>query len=174
MGCRPASTPMDPNLKLFTESGELLSDASAYQRIVGCLIYLTNTRPDIAFVVSVVSQFMHIPCTSHLDVHHILRYLKTCPGLGLFYTVKAQDEVSCFTYADYARLKSDRHSTSVLCTFYGSHLLSWKSKKQVVVSRSLAEVEYRAMAQGTCELLWLRSFMTELDFPMTSPSTFVL
>ncbi|GFZ11367.1 hypothetical protein Acr_22g0007650 [Actinidia rufa] len=164
---------------LAMESTYHSKNASAYQHIVGCLIYLTNTHiyltnthPDIAFVVSVVSQIMHIPRTSHLDdVHHILRYLKTYPGLGLFYTVKVQDEVSCFTDADYARSKSDRCSTSVLCTFYGSHLLSWKSKKQAVVSHSSAEVENRVMAQGTCELLWLRSFMIELGFPMTAPST---
>ena len=85
------------------KSGELLSDAFLYQRLVGRLIYLTNTRPDITFAVSVVSQFMHAPRTSHLDVvHHILQYLKTCPGLGLFYSAKAQDGVSCFAYADYA------------------------------------------------------------------------
>ncbi|XP_057468671.1 uncharacterized mitochondrial protein AtMg00810-like [Actinidia eriantha] len=112
MGCRPTSTHMDQNLKLSTESGELLPDASVHQRLVGRLIYLTNTRPYITFVASVVSQFMHTPRTSHLDaVHHILRYLKTCPGLGLFYTAKAQDRVSCFTDADYAWSKSDRRST---------------------------------------------------------------
>ncbi|GFY88928.1 hypothetical protein Acr_06g0008680 [Actinidia rufa] len=126
-GMPSASTPMDPNLKLSTESGELLLDASVYQRLVGRLIYLTNTRLDITFAVSVVSQFMHAPRTSHLDaVHHILRCLKTCPGLGLFYTTKAQDGVSCFTDADYAGSKSDRRSTSGPCTFYGNHLLSWK------------------------------------------------
>jgi hypothetical protein len=58
-----------------------------YQRLVGCLIYLTNTRSDLTFTVSVVSQFMHAPRTAHLDaVDHILRYLKTSPGLGLFYS----------------------------------------------------------------------------------------
>ncbi|PSS08124.1 Reverse transcriptase, RNA-dependent DNA polymerase protein [Actinidia chinensis var. chinensis] len=130
MGYGPASTPMDSNLKLSIESWELLSYASVYQCLVGCLIYLTNTRPDITFVVSVVSQFLHVPRTSHLDVvHYILRYLKTCPGLGLFYTAKAQDGVSYFTNADYAGSNSDRHSTSELYTFYGNHLLSWKSKK---------------------------------------------
>ncbi|XP_028106156.1 uncharacterized protein LOC114305283, partial [Camellia sinensis] len=111
-----------------------------YQRLVGRLIYLTNTRPDLTFVVSVVSQFMHASRTENLDaVHHILRYLKTSPGLGLFFT--------------------DRRSTSGFCTtsgfytFYGDHLISWKSKTQAVVSRSFAEAEYRAMAQGTSEAL---------------------
>ena len=83
MGCCPAFTPMDPNLKLSPESGELLSDPSSYQCLVGCLIYLTNTRLDLTFAVSMVSQFLHAPRSSHMEaVHHILRYLKTCPGLG--------------------------------------------------------------------------------------------
>uniref|UniRef100_A0A2N9ED05 Integrase catalytic domain-containing protein n=1 Tax=Fagus sylvatica TaxID=28930 RepID=A0A2N9ED05_FAGSY len=171
LGCRPASTPMDPNLKLSVESGELLSNPSMYQRLVGRLIYLTNTRPDLTFAVSVVSQFMHAPRTSHLDaVHHILRYVKTSPGLGLFYSAGHQSGLSCFTDADYAGSQTDRRSTTGLSTFYGNHLISWKSKKQTVVSRSSAEAEYRAMAQGTCEILWLRSICNELGFMETDSS----
>ncbi|PSS33155.1 Endonuclease, partial [Actinidia chinensis var. chinensis] len=171
LGCRPASTPMVPNLKISAESGELLSDPSIYQRLVGRLIYLTNTRPDLTFAVSIVSQFMHSPRTSHLDaVYHILRYLKSCPGLGLFYKSGVQSGLSCFTDADYAGSKSDRRSTSGFCAFHGSHLISWKSKKQAVVSRSSAEAEYRAMAQGTSEILWLRSLLTELGFSVTDSS----
>ncbi|XP_059627195.1 uncharacterized mitochondrial protein AtMg00810-like [Cornus florida] len=163
LGCRPASTPMDPNLKLSVESGELLPDPSVYQRLVGRLIYLTNTRPDLTFAVSVISQFMHAPRSAHMDaVYHILRYLKSCPGLGLFYASGNQSGLSCFTDADYAGCKTDRHFTSGFYTFYGNHLIPWKSKKQAVVSRSSAEAEYRAMAQGTCELLWLQSILREL------------
>ena len=74
---------MDPNLKLSTEPGDLLSNPSMYQRLVGRLIYLTNTRSDLTFAMSVVSQFMHAPHTTQLDaVYHILRYLKTSPGLA--------------------------------------------------------------------------------------------
>jgi hypothetical protein len=171
LGCRPASTPMDPNLKLSVESGELISNPSMYQRLVGRLIYLTNTRPDLTFAVSVVSQFMHAPRISHLDaVYHILRYVKTSPGLGLFYSAGHQSGLSCFTDADYAGSQTDRRSTTGLSTFYGNHLISWKSKKQAVVSRSSAEAEYRAMAQGTCEILWLRSICNELGFMETDSS----
>jgi hypothetical protein len=156
---------MNPNLKLSTEPGDLLSNSSMYQRLVGRLIYLTNTRPDLTFAVSVVSQFMHAPHTAHLDaVYHILRYLKTSPGLGLFYSVGHQPRQSCFTDADYAGSQTDRRSTTGLRTFYGNHLVSWKSNKQVVVSRSSAEAEYHAMAQGTCEILWLQSIFNELGF----------
>ena len=115
---------------------------------------LTNNRLDITFAVNVVSQFMHVLQTSHMDaVRHILRYLKTCPGLELFYTTGAQSGVSCFTEADYAGSKDDKQSTFSFCTFYGNHLLSWKSKEQIVVSRSSTEAKYHAMPQGTCELL---------------------
>ena len=119
-----------------------------------------------------VSQFMHSPRTSHLDaVYHILRYLKSCPRLGLFYDSKNSPEISGFTNADYAGSVTDRRSTSGFCSFYGNHLISWKSKKQSVVSRSSAEAEYRAMAQGSCEILWLHSILAELGFPACMPST---
>ena len=171
LGCRLVSTPMDPNLKLSTESGELLFNPSMYQYLVDCLIYLTNIRPDLTFAVSVVSQFMNAPRTSHLDaVHHILRYLETSPDLGLFYSVGHQSRLSCFTDANYAVSQTDRRSTTRFSTFYGNYIISWKSKKQVVVSRSFTEAEYRAIAQGTCEILWLRSILNELDFMETNSS----
>ena len=159
LGCKPASTPMIPNLKISAESGELLADLSIYQRLMGRLIYSTNTRADLTFAVSIVSQFMHSLHTSHLnDVYHILWYLKTCSGLGLFYKSGVQSALSCFTDADYVGSKSDRQFTSGFCTFCGSHLIYKKSKKQAIISRSFAEAENRVMAQGTSELLWIRSF----------------
>uniref|UniRef100_A0A2N9H666 CCHC-type domain-containing protein n=1 Tax=Fagus sylvatica TaxID=28930 RepID=A0A2N9H666_FAGSY len=92
--------------------------------------------------------------TAHMDaVHHIFRYLRRSPGLGLFYPAGHQSGLSCFTNADYARSQTDRRSTTELSTFYGNHLISWRSKKQAVVSRSSTEAEYRAMAQGTYEIL---------------------
>ncbi|GFY92444.1 hypothetical protein Acr_08g0008400 [Actinidia rufa] len=127
LGCRPTSTPMVSNLKILTELGQLLPDPSIYQQLVGRLIYLTNTRPDLTFAVNIVSQFMHSPRTSHLDaVYHILRYLNSCSGHGLFYKSEVQLGLSCFIDADYAGSKSDRRSTSGFCTFHGSHLISWK------------------------------------------------
>ena len=82
--------PYGPNFKLSAEVGESLPDPSVYQRLVGRLVYLKNTRPDLTFVVIVVSQFMHSPRTSYLDVvYHILQYLKTYCGLGLFFMTGA-------------------------------------------------------------------------------------
>jgi hypothetical protein len=81
-GCRPVSTPIDPNRKLCAESGEPVNRES-YQRLVGRLMYLCHTRPDISYAVSVVSRYMHDPRSDHLNVvYRILRYLKSCPGKG--------------------------------------------------------------------------------------------
>ncbi|GFZ05828.1 hypothetical protein Acr_17g0014000 [Actinidia rufa] len=125
LGCRPTSTPIVPNHRISAGSEELLRDLSIYQWLVDRLIYLTNTRLDLTFAVSVVSQFMHSPRTSHVNVvYHILRYLKTCPGLGLFYKSGTQSGLSCFTDTDYAATKSDKRSTFGFCTFHSSHLIS--------------------------------------------------
>ena len=84
-GCRPASTPIEQNHNLSSESGETV-DKEQYQKLVGRLIYLSHTRPDISFAISMVSQFMHDPKSHHMDaVMQIIRYLKSCPGRGLLY-----------------------------------------------------------------------------------------
>jgi Reverse transcriptase (RNA-dependent DNA polymerase) len=85
LSAKPASTPTEPNKKLYLEEGEPLKDVGQYQRLVGKLIYLTVTRPDIAFAVSLASQFMHAPRTTHLEAaDRILRYLKGSPDQGIW------------------------------------------------------------------------------------------
>jgi len=162
IGCRPAMTPIEQNHHLLSDSGKPV-DRECYQRLVGKLIYLSHTRLDIAFAVSVVSQFMHDPRSSHMDVViRILRYLKGCPGEGLLYSCQGNLHVECYTDADWAGSLDDQRSTSGYCTFVGGNLVSWRSKKQTVVARSTAEVEFRSMAHGVCEVLWLRILLTEL------------
>lgn len=96
---KPTSLPMDPNLKLSSMDGEFLSDASQYRRIIGRLLYLTISRPDISFAVNKLSQCMAAPRTSHLDAtHHLLRYLKSTPGNGLLFP--ANSSLSLKVYAD--------------------------------------------------------------------------
>ncbi|GAV74982.1 hypothetical protein CFOL_v3_18462 [Cephalotus follicularis] len=143
---------MDPLVKLDNEKGELLHDPEKYRRLVGKLNYLTITRPDISFAVSVVSQFVSAPRTTHWQaVLHIVRYLKGAPGRGLIFHPDCL-EVTGYSDADWAGCPADRRSTSGYCIFLGGNLVSWKSKKQSVVSRSSAEAEYRAMASVTGEL----------------------
>ncbi|RVW76761.1 Retrovirus-related Pol polyprotein from transposon RE2 [Vitis vinifera] len=165
LDCKPVDTPMDPNVKLISGQGEPLGDPGRYRRLVGKLNYLTITRPDISFPVSVVSQFLQSPCDSHWDVViRILRYIKSTPGQGVLYENRGHSQVVGYTDADWAGSPTDRRSTSGYCVFIGGNLISWKSKKQDVVARSSAEAEYRAMALATCELIWLKHLLRELRF----------
>jgi hypothetical protein len=129
LDCRPASTPIEQNHRTIAESGEPV-DKYKYQRLVGHLIYLSHTRPDIAYVVSVVSRYMHDPRTSHLDaVNRILRYLKSCPGKGILCSRNGHLNIEGYTDADWAGCLEDRRSTSGYCMFVGGNLVSWRSKK---------------------------------------------
>jgi hypothetical protein len=168
-GYKPADTPMDQSAKLW-EKGDTPVDTGRYQRLVGKLIYLAHTRPDIAFSVSVVSQFMHAPYEEHLEaVHRILRYLKATPGKGLFFKKTDDKNVAIFTDADWAGSIIDRKSTSGYCTYVWGNLVTWRSKKQGVVSRSSAEAEFRAMAQGICEGMWILRVLKELKIEVELP-----
>ncbi|PRQ47582.1 putative RNA-directed DNA polymerase [Rosa chinensis] len=165
LGCRPADTPIEQNHKLAEYPNQTLTKKARYQRLVGRLIYLSHTRPDIAYAVSVVSQFMHNPSETHMEaVIRILRYLKSAPGKGLMFSKHSHLDISGYTDADWAGCVTDRKSTSGYFTFVGGNLVTWRSKKQKVVARSSAEAEYRGMAHGVCELLWLRNLLRDLGF----------
>src|SRR3954463_4906897 len=169
LGCRPAMTPVDPNHGLQADDGEQVA-REQYQRTVGRLIYLSHTRPDIAYAVSLVSQFMHDPRTTHSDaVDRILRYLKSCPGKGILLGSHNHLRVEVYTDADWAGLRDDRKSTSGYCSFVEGNLVTWQSKKQNVVARSSAEAEYRALALGVSEAMWIRKLMAELQLLRDGP-----
>lgn len=162
MGCRAASTPIDQNNKVTAESGDSV-DKEKYQRLVGRLIYLCHTRPDISYAVGVVSRYMHDPRDGHLEAaQRILRYLKGTPGKGLWFKSNGHLNVDGYCDADWASCLDDRRSTSGYCVFVGGNLVSWRSKKQSVVSKSTAEAEYRALSQGLSEMLWVRNLLSEL------------
>jgi hypothetical protein len=170
LGCKPIDTPIDQNHRLGVSDDDALVEKGRYQRLVGRLIYLSHTRPDLAYVVGVVSQFMHSPRESHMEaVYRILRYLKSAPGRGILFSKHDHLQVEAYTDADWAGSVMDRRSTSGYCTFVGGNLVTWRSKKQSVVARSSAEAEFRAMAHGVCELLWLKSLLKELGFDNKEP-----
>ncbi|XP_019196175.1 PREDICTED: uncharacterized protein LOC109190179 [Ipomoea nil] len=141
LDCRPVDNLMDLNVKLLPGQGEPLLNRERYRRLIGKLNYITITRPDISFAVSVLSQFLE-------------NSLGCC----------CSDWVSC---------PFDRRSTSGYCVLIGGNLISWKSKKQDVVAMSSAEAEYRAMALATCELMWLKHLLQELQCGKVAQMTWI-
>ena len=109
---------MDPNVKLIPRQGEPLGDPRRYRRLVDKLNYFIITRPDIFFLVSVVSQFRQSPCDSHWNaVIRILRYIKSTPGQGVLYENRSHTQVVGYIDADWAGSPTDRRSTSGYCVF---------------------------------------------------------
>ena len=162
LNCKPAVTPIEQNHRITADAGKPI-DKHKYQRLVGRLIYLSHTRPDIAYAVSIVSRYMHDPRTGHMEVvSRILRYLKSCPGKGILFSAHEHLRIEGYTDADWAGCLDDRKSTTGYCVFVGGNLISWRSKKQSVVSRSTAEAEFRSMASGLCEVLWVKIMLKEL------------
>lgn len=170
MRCKLADTPIDPKMK-FDELGDQTPvDKGRYQHLVEKLIYLAHTRPDISFADSTVSQFMHMPYEVHMEaINRILQYLKGTPGKGLYFKKNAQRTIEAFTDADWAGSVTDRKSTSGYCMMVWGNLVTWRSKKQTVVMRSSAESEFRVVAHGICELLWLKLLLEELGFKENCP-----
>ena len=120
---------------------------------MGKLIYLSHTRPDIAYVVSLVSQYIHNPSKDHINVVlRVLCYLKSTPGRGLMFRKHNHLHIEGYTDAKWVG-GSDRKSTSVYFTFVGGNLVTWKSKKHKVVALSSAEAEFRGISKGMYELL---------------------
>ena len=165
---KTADTPLESNAKHNSE-GELLKNPTLYRQLVGSLIYLTVTRPDISYAVHFVSRFMSAPCSSHYAaVLRILRYLKGTIYHGLHYSSNSSLELRACSDSDWAGNPIDRRSITGYCFFLGDSLISWKSKRQTVVSRSSSEAEYRALADTTAELLWLQRLLQGLGVPSSS------
>ena len=167
--CKPVDTPTVQNHRLGEYSDQASTDKGRYQRLVGKLIYLSHTRPDIAYAVNIVSQFMHNPSEDHMDaVIRILRYSKSSLGEGLLFSKNGHLRINGYTYADWARNISNRRSTSSYFMFFDRNLVIWRSKKQKVVALSSTEIEFRGMTKWVCELLWIKRLLTKLGFAFAS------
>jgi hypothetical protein len=167
--CSPCKTPCVPHVRLSATEGTPLTDVLAYRSLVGALHYLTFTRLDLSFAVHQVCQFMNAPTDIHLiAAKRILRYLRGTLDHGLHYT-PGPTTLSAFTDVDWAGDPNDRRSTSGLLVFLGHNPITWSVKKQLTVSRSSTEVEYRALASASVEVRWLRVLLRDLGFFISDP-----
>ncbi len=150
-------------MKLSADEGDLVEDTIMYRCIVGNLIYMTITRPDLSYAVGVVSQFMQTPRKPHLDtVRRILRYIKHTLQCGIFYEAKSQLQIHKYTDANWATNVSNRRSTSGFMFSFRSGVVSWNNKKQPTVALSSTEAEYKYATITTCEVVWLQKLLSNL------------
>ena len=154
----PAKTPMPTATKLDKDETGKKVDITGYRGMIGSLLYLTASRPDIMFATCLCARFQSDPRESHLiAVKRIFRYLKGTPNLGIWYPKDTGFDLIGYTDSDYAGCKIDRKSTSGSCQFLGRRLVSWYSKKQHSVSTSTAEAEYIAAGSCCAQILWIRN-----------------
>jgi len=163
---KPVDTPISTS-KATVLPDPLFSNATCFRQIIGALQYLTFTRPDICFAVNRVCQFMHAPTYSHCAaVKHILRYLKGTTSHGLHITRSSSFALHGFTNADWADSVDDRKSTSGYLVFFDQTPISWKLGKQRTPIST--EVEYKALVDGTAEVIWFQYLLTDRRIPSIS------
>jgi len=163
--CNACDTPMECRLKLSKKKEGDAVDPTAYRSIIGSLRYLVNTRPDLAYVVGVVSRYMEAPGKEHwAAVKHILRYLKGTAGYGCRYEKRAEPKpiLLGFSDSDFAGDVEDRKSTTGVAYFFGNSLVTWTSQKQKIVALSSCEAEYVAAAAAACQGVWLSRLIADM------------
>ncbi|KAL2249557.1 UNVERIFIED_CONTAM: Retrovirus-related Pol polyprotein from transposon RE2 [Sesamum indicum] len=164
------NTPLPTGIKLSSNDSEPLPEPSRYRRLIGRLLYLNFTRPDITYGVQQLSQFLHKPCQIHWDAAvHLVKYLKGAPATGIFFSSNNTLNLTAFCDADWGGCTETRKSLTGFSIFLGNTPISWKSKKQVTVSRSTAEAEYRSLATTVCELMWIDYLLQDFQVLVPKP-----
>jgi hypothetical protein len=168
------NTPMETKLKLMVDTSSELVDATLYRQIIGSLMYLTNTRPDLCFVVNTLSQYLVDRRRVHLVyAKHVMRYLKGTLDFGLCYTGDRDFKSVGYTDSDWVGSVYDRKRTSRCCFSLGSAMTSWQSRKQSSISLSTTNEECIAACSASCEAIWLRNLLTGL-FNLEMEDTVIL
>ncbi|KAJ9546421.1 hypothetical protein OSB04_018964 [Centaurea solstitialis] len=166
--CTPMKTPMAPPLSLDKDSKGKPVDVTLYRGMIGSLLYLTASRPNIMYSTCLCARYQAEPKESHLTaVKQIFRYLKGTPNLGLWYSKDSGFDLTAYSDSDFAGCKIDRKSTTGGCHLLGGKLVSWTSKKQNSVSTSTAEVEYVAAGICCAQVLWLRNQLQDYDIQLS-------
>nr|GEU41149.1 copia protein [Tanacetum cinerariifolium] len=161
---KPMKTSMSSNTKLIKNEECESVDSTKYQGMVGSLLYLTTSRPDIMFSVCLCAHFQEAPKTSHLEaVKRIFRYIKGTTHLGLWYPKGTDIETVVYADSDYTGDYVDRKSTSGICTFMVCCLKSWFSKKQTALAISTIEAEYVSVKKACQQALWMKQALIDYD-----------
>ena len=154
------STPMSSLAKLSLDAANVDVDPTLYRSMISSLLYLIASRPDIAFSVGVCAWFQATPKESHLTVvKRIIRYINGTSDYGIWYSKDLNECLAGYSDTDWARCINDRKSTSGGCFYLGNNLVSWMSKKQNLVSLSIAKAEYNAAGSCCAQLLWMRKLL---------------
>ncbi|KAK9057120.1 hypothetical protein SSX86_024487 [Deinandra increscens subsp. villosa] len=171
-GAKDVMTPLSISDPLVPMDSSPTVDATPYRRLVGSLQYLAFTRPDISFAINKLSQFMHASRQSHLQaIKRVLRYLKGSIHHGLFLRRHSPLKLSAFSDSDWGGVHDAGRSTTAYVLYLGTNVISWKSARQKSVSRSSTEAEYKALANATAELLWVKNLLHELGISITTSPT---
>ncbi|KAL9439711.1 hypothetical protein AB3S75_025217 [Citrus x aurantiifolia] len=161
--CKPTATPMNQKEKFSKEDGAERADEGLYRSLIGCLMYLTATRPDIMHAVSLLSRYMHCASEIHFQAaKRILRYVKGTVDYGIRFHQVKNFKLHGYSDSDWAGSLDDMKSTSGYIFSFGSGVFSWCSKKQEVIAQSTAEAEYIAAVSAANQALWLRKLMVDL------------
>ncbi|GJR39374.1 putative ribonuclease H-like domain-containing protein [Tanacetum coccineum] len=165
LSIKTATTPIESNKPLVKEEDGVDVDVHIYRSMIGSLMYLTASRPDIMFVICAYARFQVTQKASHLNaVKRIFRYLKHQPKLGLWYPRDSPFELEAYSDSDYGGASLDRKSTTCGCQYLGRRLISWQCKKQTIVANSTTEVEYVATANCCRQVLWIQNQMMDYGF----------
>jgi hypothetical protein len=160
--CNPVKNPVVPGFKLGKDEDGTSVDATTYKQMVGSLMYLNATRPDLAYVLSLISRFMERSTKLHQQaIKRVLRYLKGTAELGIFYK-RGEEKLMAYSDSDYAGDIDDRKSTSGYVFLLGSGAVAWSSKKQPVVTLSTTEAEFIAAASCACQSVWMHRILEKL------------
>ena len=166
--CKVAGTPIEVNHKLAPDLDMEDADQREYRSMIGSLMYLTASRPDIMFAVSICSRYQAHPKISHLKaVKRIFCYLKGKPTLGLWYPTDDNFLLTAFSDSDYGGCNMNWKSTTGGCQFLGNRLVSWQCKKQMTVSTSTAEAKYNAASSCCSQVLWIQHQMRDYGLFLT-------
>nr|GEU88156.1 putative ribonuclease H-like domain-containing protein [Tanacetum cinerariifolium] len=165
---KSASTPIDTEKPLLKDPSGKDVDVHTYKSVIGSLMYLTSSRPDIMFAVCACVRFQVTPKASYLHaVKRIFRYLKGKPHLGLWYPKKSPFDLAAYSDSDYAGASLDRKSTSGGCHFLRCRLISWQCKKQTVIATSSTKAKYVAAASCCAQVLWIQNQLLDYsDSPL--------